>query len=225
LIFPVGVAFFAAAALGHPRAGIIVDAQGEVIFTDTGGGIWKIDNRGQLTRISRYAYHWIALDKDGSISKTGSGLYRRLTPRGTKPALLISNDRPIVIGGDGNLYHAACHDSGPLLVTRMEPGGDTFVLAQVPSKDYTTQICPVNGIAMGTDGAVYFTEMQTATKVSKDGAVAATFGPITVPDCSAVPGVGEGWKPIFAVWMWVPMEACTWLAPAVLQCSRLAPAG
>jgi sugar lactone lactonase YvrE len=182
-------------ALGHPGAGIVVDAQGDVIFTDTGGGIWKIDGHGQLTRMSKYAYHWIALDKDGAFSDTNHSLYRRLTPRGTKPALLIGDDRPIVIGRDGNMYHAACHYSGPLLVTRVEPGGDTFVLAQVPGNDYTTRICPVNGIAVAADGAVYFSEMQTVTKVSKEGAVAGVFGPITVPDCAAVPGVTEGLKP------------------------------
>ena len=193
LILVLGLA--QATARGDPGAGIIVDAQGEVIFTDTGGGIWKIDNRGQLTRISKYAYHWIALDKDGSFSEANNSLYRRLTPRGTKPALLIGNDRPIVIGPDGNLYHAACHYSGPLLVTRVEPTGDTFVLAQVPGNDYTTRVCPVNGIAVAADGAVYFSEMQTVTKVTKEGSVAGVFGPINVPECAAVPGVAGGLKP------------------------------
>jgi len=87
LFFTLGVAFLAAAARGHPGAGIIVDGQGEVIFTDTGGGVWKIDNHGQLIRMSRYAYHWIAFDKERAFSDTNHSLYRRLTPRGTKPAL------------------------------------------------------------------------------------------------------------------------------------------
>jgi sugar lactone lactonase YvrE len=197
LSIALGLAWLAAAgaALGQPGAGIIVDPQGEVLFTDTGAGIWKIDNHGQLTRISKYPYHWIALDPDGSFSEANNSLFRRLTPRGAKPAVLISDDRPIVIGRDGNLYHAACHYSGPLLVTRVEPSGDKFVLAEVPGDNYTTRLCPVNGITMAADGAVYFAEMQTVTKVSKEGAVAGAFGPITVPDCAAVPGVAEGWKP------------------------------
>jgi len=37
--------------------------------------------------------------------------------------------------------------------------------------------------------------MQTVTKVSKEGAVAGVFGPITVPECAAVLSVAERLRP------------------------------
>ena len=54
--------------LSHPGSGIVVDGQGIVYFVDTGSGIWKVDRKGKLTRISGPAYHWMAIDIDGRLA-------------------------------------------------------------------------------------------------------------------------------------------------------------
>src|SRR5579864_9525336 len=41
-----------------------------------------IDGKGQLTQISKYAYHWMAMDTGGAFSGANLNLYRRITPRG-----------------------------------------------------------------------------------------------------------------------------------------------
>ncbi len=188
-------ALFAAGAAAHPGAGIVVDAQGAIIFADGHTGIWKIDTQGQITRISKRSYHWLAIDAEGHFFKSRLDQYNRISPKGSKPALLAGNDRPIVVGLDKNLYHAACHFGGPLLVMRVKPDGERFVLADVPADGYTTRMCPVNGIAVTPEGSVYFTEPQSVTKVSKEGTISPVAGPVTVSDCAPVAGVIEGWKP------------------------------
>ncbi|MDQ6701204.1 MAG: hypothetical protein M3Z36_13575, partial [Acidobacteriota bacterium] len=140
----------------NPGAGIVVDAHGQVFFTDTGAGIWKIDTGGKLPLVSKHIYRWIAIDKNGKFAAMRNANWHRIDTPGNGAALLGSNDRPIAVSGDGNLYHAACHYSGPLLIVREAPSGDSFVLADVPADGYTTRMCPVDGVAVGHDGAVYF---------------------------------------------------------------------
>src|SRR5207244_1325217 len=55
---------FASEALGHPASGIVVNANGEVFFIDTGHGVCKIDARGKLTYIHKVSGggHFLALD-------------------------------------------------------------------------------------------------------------------------------------------------------------------
>ncbi len=135
------------------------------------------------------------MDPEGRFDNSRLDQYDRISPKGSKPALLGGNDRPIVVGPDGNLYHAACHLGGPLLVMRVKPGGDRFVLADVPVDGYTTRLCPVNGIAATPDGSIYFSEHQSVTKVSKEGASSPLAAPVTVSDCAPVAGLSEGWGP------------------------------
>ena len=59
---------FASEALAHPASGIVVNANGEVFFIDTGHGVCKIDARGKLTYIHKVSGggHFLALDTEGS---------------------------------------------------------------------------------------------------------------------------------------------------------------
>ena len=43
----------------HPGSGIVVDRNGQVYFTDTGKGVWKIDAQGKLTYIPASRFHWM----------------------------------------------------------------------------------------------------------------------------------------------------------------------
>jgi len=45
----------------HPGSGIVVDKQGQIFFTDTGQGVWKIDNQGKLS----YLPAWTCLSTLG----------------------------------------------------------------------------------------------------------------------------------------------------------------
>ena len=63
----------------HPGSGIVVDAQGQVFFVDTGQGVWKIDAQGRLSLYHTLAYHWMALDEkpplayDDRLGRGGGG--------------------------------------------------------------------------------------------------------------------------------------------------------
>lgn len=40
-------------ASGHPGSGIVVDKFGQIYFSDTGKGVWKIDTHGEI-----YVLEW-----------------------------------------------------------------------------------------------------------------------------------------------------------------------
>ena len=102
---------FSTPLFAHPGAGIAVDRLGQVYFLDTGSGLWKIDGRGGLTRLSRTLFHWLAIDANERFASSHlpSGASGEILRVGTNPALLLSSDYPIAIGQDGNLYYP----SGP----------------------------------------------------------------------------------------------------------------
>src|SRR3954464_2488563 len=68
--------FAASSAFAHPGSGIVVDRDGQVYFTDTGLGVWKVDLRGRMVRHQGPAYHFMTIDRRGRCSQ-------RLMPRGT----------------------------------------------------------------------------------------------------------------------------------------------
>ena len=189
------VILFSRPMQANPGAGIVVDAHGQVFFTDTGAGIWKIDTGGKLTLVSKHIYKWIAIDQNGKFAAMRTSSWHRIDTAGNVPVLIGSNDRPIAVSADGNLYHAACHYSGPLLIVREVPSRDSFVLADVPADGYTTRMCPVDGVAVGRDGSVYFTELQTVNKVESTGSHTVLARIMEVPDCTPVAGIVEGWRP------------------------------
>src|SRR6266498_265203 len=121
----IGGLFGAAAtlAVAHPSAGIVVDAQGVVFFSDLSRGLWKIDPRGKLSQTHHEGNHWLALDAQGSFahaefekSPHWPRWFKRRTPAGVRPALIGDGGSPIVVGPDGNLYYV-CNDE------KMIPGG------------------------------------------------------------------------------------------------------
>ena len=52
-------------AAAHPGSGIVIDKEGQVFFTDTGRGVWKIDRQGNLSLLPVSLFHWMAIDEDG----------------------------------------------------------------------------------------------------------------------------------------------------------------
>lgn len=57
-------------ALAHPGSGIAVDRHGGVYFTDTGQGVWKIDESGRVSPHEGPAFHWLAIDRTDRLAGT-----------------------------------------------------------------------------------------------------------------------------------------------------------
>ena len=57
--------FVGTTASAHPGSGIVVDKNGQIYFTDTGKGVWKIDTQGKLTFIPASKFHWMTIDPMG----------------------------------------------------------------------------------------------------------------------------------------------------------------
>jgi len=176
----------------HPGSGIFVDAQGQVYFTDTGQGVWKIDAKGKLTLIHTLAYHWMALDEKGHFASStalGSfdrGEFERITPAGSIPTLLLSSDFPIAVGADGGLYYVPYDPQGPRLLIRRAPDAQRSVFARLPP-DPSEKMLWVNGIVAGPDGSLYFTDNDAVRKVDRKGIVSTIRDAIQAPGCSADP--------------------------------------
>ena len=58
-------ALFVVSARAHPGSGIVVDQKGQVFFQDVvGGAIWKIDERGKVTKYADVkGGHWLCVTK------------------------------------------------------------------------------------------------------------------------------------------------------------------
>jgi len=167
----------------HPGSGIVVNRQGEVFFTDTGKGVWKIDSRGNLTYFHSSSYHWMALGETRHAAVPPSwGDFQKVT-RGA-PTVVTSSDVPITIGTDGCMYYA--HQSGghPMEVLRQDPSGETSVLVTIATNAEGQPIRWVNGIAAGADGTLYFTEDSAVQKISKERVV-STVMKVQIAGCQA----------------------------------------
>ena len=165
-------------ATAHPGSGIVVDQYGQVYFTDTGKGVWKIDVNGKLTYLPASRFHWITIDEAGSFAgspKNFGQYFERVTPQNNKPALIMCSDFPLVVGKDGNIYYAVTRP-GSAKIIRRTPGGNESVLASDKIFEF------ISGIAAGNDGSLYITETSDANantirKITMNGAISiiATF--------------------------------------------------
>ena len=167
-----------ARSFAHPGSGIVVDKSGNIYFTDTGKGVWKIDNNGKLIFLPASRFHWIAIDEAGSfaVSPKNFGQYfERVTPQNDKPALIMCSDFPLVVGKDGNIYYANTRlGSGKII--RSTPAGNESVLISNKIFEF------ISGIAVGNDGSLFITETSdpdanTIRKITMNGSmsIVATF--------------------------------------------------
>lgn len=144
----------ATAVLAHPGSGIVIDKYGQVYFTDTGKGVWKIDKEGKLSFMPASRFHWMAIDPVGYFSKSPksfAGFFERVTEQSATPALIISSDFPIVINADGNMYYALTRP-GASKIVRRTPSGKEMVIVSDKIIEF------VSGIASGKDESLYITE-------------------------------------------------------------------
>jgi sugar lactone lactonase YvrE len=165
-------------ASAHPGSGIVVDKFGNVFFTDTGKGVWKIDTQGKLTYIPASRFHWMSIDPIGYFAETQKNFgeyFERVTAQNSKPALIMCSDFPLVINKDGNIYYADTRPNSASIKMRTPDGKET-VLASDKIFEF------ISGIAAGEDGSIYITEASNANantirKITRNGVVTiiATF--------------------------------------------------
>jgi hypothetical protein len=178
-------------ASAHPSAGIVVDRNGNVYFQDAvGRAIWKIDPQGKLTKYhDKLGGHWMALDAEGSFSRSKPVLFERITPDGEKPALIVADGgSPITVNRDGHLYYLCGFsktkpmDAGGPLIGRMSVDGKLTVLT--PNlKDRFEQVSGITGLASGPDGSIYAACPSAVLKIGQNGMVSTVVHPIELADC------------------------------------------
>lgn len=164
--------FAATETAAHPGSGIVVDKSGQVYFTDTGKGVWKIDSRGKLIYLPSSRFHWMAIDEAGGFAKTQKNFgifFERVTPQGAKPVVIICPEFPFTVGIDGNIYYADTRHSPGKIVRRTPEGNETVLTSD-------KAFASVHGIAAGMDGSIYITEASnsnanTIRKITMNGTV------------------------------------------------------
>ncbi|MBD0371295.1 MAG: SMP-30/gluconolactonase/LRE family protein [Pyrinomonadaceae bacterium] len=168
-------------AVAHPGSGIVVDKEGQVFFTDTGQGVWKIDRQGNLTHLPASLFHWMTIDEAGYFAESQKSFgewFERVTPQGSKPALIMSSDFPLTINRDGNLYYADTHPCSARIVRRTPDGKESVLAAD-------EAFTGIAGIASGPDGSLYITNAirpgaNAIRKITMDGKVSQFASPETI---------------------------------------------
>lgn len=188
-------------ALSHPGSGITVDRQGNVYFVDTGSGVWKIDSKDKLTRLSGPAYHWMAIDIDGKLKDAKLPYFSAdnatVTRVGTNPTLLLSSDFPLTVGRDGALYYP-WHSAGEQLqIFRLAPSGTTTILKALPANKEGGPLRWLNGMAATSDGSVYYTENSAVRRITPDGKLTTVVEKVNLSGCDSIPGMEEEIGPYF----------------------------
>jgi len=143
----------------HPGSGIVVDEYGQVYFTDTGKGVWKIDTQGKSTFIPASAFHWLTMDANGYFTESPQSFgnyFERVTPKSARPTLIQCSDFPVVVNKDGNLYYTDTRPNSTKIIRRT-PDGQESVVAINKLLGF------INGIAASRDGSLYITEASNPT--------------------------------------------------------------
>lgn len=178
----------------HPGAGILVDANGQVFFVDTGepgrfrGFIWMVDARGQLSAVYRRGGHWLALDAGGRFLKAPFGDWFRadIVPiAGSKGAVVQGDGAPMVVGPDGSLYYGSGEDPqrpGGVQIARLSPNG-TVTQPFVRLRGIAERLGGIKGLAAGRDGVLYVSYPTAVQKIMPSGAITTIAGQVVIADC------------------------------------------
>ena len=182
---------------GKAATGIVVNRSGEVFFSDTAAGVWKFSpsGAGQLILMESKAHNGLALDVEGQFINSTRDQFYRVTPKDVVPALLAGRKHPVAMADDGYLYYASSQLNGHLMIMRLKPNGETFVVADIPDNPKQKKLRGVNGMAAGPANSLYVAGNHTVRRISQQGTVTNVAGPLNMPECAAVAGVKKGWRP------------------------------
>ncbi|NUM55935.1 MAG: hypothetical protein HUU46_20030 [Candidatus Hydrogenedentes bacterium] len=186
-------------AFAHPGSGIVADASGDVYFSDTGHGIWKVTSDGAVSSPSQARGHFLAIDPQGAFAQKHFSHLERddVTVAARGPGLLVGTSYPITVGTDGAFYYPQVRGKGRVKLMRMPPGEKAQLFAELPpakEKSYTGEEVAAEwvwGMAAGPDGSIYYTEKHAVRKVAPDGKVSTAADNVKVPDCEHPPAVTE----------------------------------
>lgn len=176
----------------HPGAAIAISRDGRVYFVDTGAGVFSIEKNGRIVRRDGPAFHWFAFDPESRFRNTAwpSIPNAEFRSAGVNPTIVLSSDFPVTIGSDGRFYYPDGTSGGRIRLVAIEPSGASSVRATLPPIHRGGQpITWLNGLAPGADGSLYYTEDRAIRKVDRSGRVSAVVANVSVPNCTAIPGV------------------------------------
>ncbi len=177
----------------HPGSGIFADGKGNIYFVDTGSGVWKLAPDGTLTKLQGPAFHWMAIDPYNMLQRVALPGSREtggtLTRVGAAPTLLLSSDFPVAVAPDGSLFYPRHGDREELEVLRFDTAGKTTVLAKPVTTEEAEGRSWLSGIALTSDGTLFFTQDRAVRSVSPRGAISTVIDSLTLPGCGKVPGV------------------------------------
>lgn len=182
-------------AFAHPGSGIVVDRLGQIYFTDTGGGVWKIDLHGKLTSVTtELRLHWMTIDVDDRLKDTPfpSGSGWEIDRLGANPTLILASDFPIAMGRNGKLYYPTQGRAAGVQILQLMPSGRSSVLATLPDAATGGPLTWLNGLAAAPDGSLYYTENATIRRVDSTGRVTTAAANISPTGCALIPGTGVG---------------------------------
>lgn len=189
-------------ASAHPASGIVVDAEGQVFFLDTGeprrfsGFIWKIDRQGRLTAIHDSGGHFLTLDAKNRFagsdlmgwfrSKRTQWLLRTPVP-GSTSALIQADGSPIAMGPDGGLYYVSAEQlerAGVEQIARL--ASDGALRTPTPSlPPVSKRLGGIRGLAAGHDGSLYVSYESAVQKVTTVGSVTTLAENMSLTECDA----------------------------------------
>jgi DNA-binding beta-propeller fold protein YncE len=178
-------------AIAHPGGGIVVDRKGHVYFVDTGSGVWKLDEKGRLSRHPGAAFHWLTLDPRGRFTDRDMprNVGGELPVVGPDPTLILSSDFPVAFGSDGAFYYPQAGPDHRVRIMRKALGAEPSVFATLPlalERGPTGKSEPapwVHGIAAGPHGSLYYAEQAAERRIAPDGTISTIAEKITVSGC------------------------------------------
>lgn len=185
----------------HPGSGIAVDKYGQVYFLDTGSGLWKIDTLGRLSRISTVKFHWLAMDVNNEFSTvplpSGAGTSSgwEILKVGSNPTVLLGSDWPIAVDNSGRLFYQS-GQPGDLRITQASSSGDIKELLKLPLTSTGRLLPHVNGLALGPDGALYYTEDSAIRKIDKNLSVSTVANIKGLVVSTPIPGISREAGPL-----------------------------
>jgi sugar lactone lactonase YvrE len=196
----------------HPGVGIVMDARGNVYYTDL-ARVWKIAPDGRKTvAVPNVHTHELCLDsgsnlygehvwyEGGATDRWGYRVWRR-APDGTMTDVVparrgFRTDYGFVRDAAGNMYSAAPVDpsaaSGPTSFRRRAPDGKVTTIVQC------SDCRNVRWMTASGDGTLYFTDSGDLRELSADGQIRTIARNLAV-GAGSVPQ-GQEWRLVMGLW-------------------------
>lgn len=197
----------AAPLLAHPGVGIVMDARGNVFYTDL-KQVWKIAPDGRKTvAVPAVHTHELCLDERGNLygehlwyegdrtRKWGHRVWRR-SPGGAVtdvygPRGGFRTDYSFVRDAAGNMYSAV--EGTPTAFRRRAPDGTVATIALCRDCRH------VRWMTAAADGTLYFTDSGDVRSVSPDGRISTLARKLFSSGASHVPG-RQDWRLLMGLW-------------------------